>query len=91
MISSYKRSHRRTSAHVRPKKPSATARYTRSSTSHLQAGSDPFRPPETRDEIKRALGDRVTVVLVPEASHALFPEQPRAAADAIVAWVKSLP
>lgn len=53
----------------------------------LQAEHDPWRPPETRAGILNDLGaDRVTVVLVRDASHALIPEQPDAVVDAVVAW-----
>ena len=56
----------------------------------LQAELDPWRPPETRDQIRAEFGDRVTVALVPDASHALFPEQPDKVVEAILAWVKGL-
>lgn len=57
----------------------------------LQAADDPWRPDASRMEVKDVLGDKATVVVVPRASHALFPEQPAAAADAIVKWVATLP
>ena len=57
----------------------------------LQAESDPFKPPEKRNEMKDEFGDRVTVAIVPGASHALIPEQPKAVVDALVAWTRSLP
>ncbi|MET0669620.1 MAG: alpha/beta hydrolase [Xanthobacteraceae bacterium] len=57
----------------------------------LQAESDPFKPPEKRNEMKDEFGDRVTVAIVPGASHALIPEQPAAVVEALVAWVKTLP
>lgn len=57
----------------------------------LQGADDPWRPPATRDELKAVLGDKVTVRVVPNASHALIPEQPAAVADAIVDWVRALP
>lgn len=56
----------------------------------LQGRDDPWRPPATRDELKAVLGDKVTVRVVPNASHALIPEQPAAVADAIVDWVRQL-
>lgn len=52
---------------------------------------DPFKPRDRWDELKREFGDRVTVVTIPKASHALFPEQPVAVARAIEGWVKTLP
>lgn len=57
----------------------------------LQAEKDPFKPPEKRNEMKDEFGDRVTVVVIPNASHALIPEQPKAVVDALVAWARSLP
>ena len=56
----------------------------------LQAELDPWRPPETRSQIKDEFGDRVTVTLIPDASHALFPEQPERTVQAIVSWVRGL-
>jgi pimeloyl-ACP methyl ester carboxylesterase len=57
----------------------------------LQAEHDPFKPPQKRNEMKDEFGDRVTVTVIPDASHALIPEQPMAVVDALVAWIKSLP
>lgn len=57
----------------------------------LQAGSDPFKPASTRNEVKDEFGDRVTMVVIPGAGHALVPEAPAAVVDAIVKWEKSLP
>lgn len=58
----------------------------------LQAGDDVFRPASTRAELTDEFGaDRVTVVLVPGAGHALIPEVPHEVASAIVDWVRTLP
>jgi pimeloyl-ACP methyl ester carboxylesterase len=57
----------------------------------LQGADDPWRPRDTRDELKDVLGEKVTVQVIAQASHALFPEQPAAVADAVVAWVRTLP
>ncbi len=57
----------------------------------LQAGSDPFRPAESRQELKEEFGDRVTVVVIPDASHALPAEHPEKVADAIADWADTLP
>ena len=57
----------------------------------LQAGIDPFKPEETRNELKDEFGDRVTVAVIPNASHALLPEQPAAVVAAIAGWVRKLP
>ncbi|MGY8634281.1 alpha/beta hydrolase [Bradyrhizobium sp. 14AA] len=56
----------------------------------LQAEDDPFRPRGTANELKDELGDRVTVVVVPRASHALPVEQPAAVVRAIATWMKGL-
>jgi pimeloyl-ACP methyl ester carboxylesterase len=56
----------------------------------LQAGNDPFHPIERMNELKTELGDRVTVVVIANASHALLPEQPKAVVEAIVAWIRKL-
>lgn len=57
----------------------------------LQAADDPWRPAGSRQEVVDALGAKASVVVVPNASHALFPEQPRAVAEAIVQWIATLP
>ena len=44
-----------------------------------------------RNEVKDEFGDRVTMVVIPGAGHALVPEAPEAVVDAIVKWEKSLP
>lgn len=57
----------------------------------LQASEDPWRPPETRLELRDALGERVTVREIDHASHALPVEQPRKVAAAIIEWAIALP
>jgi pimeloyl-ACP methyl ester carboxylesterase len=57
----------------------------------LQAAQDPFKPETKRSEMKDEFGDRVTLVVIDNASHALIPEQPKAVVNALVAWVSSLP
>ena len=57
----------------------------------LIPANDPFKPSDKWDELKQSYGDRVTTVVIPDASHALFPEQPAAVAEAVIAWVKTLP
>lgn len=56
----------------------------------LQGEDDPWRPAATRNELKDVLGDKVTVRVIPRASHALIPEQPAAVVQAIVDWVRTL-
>jgi pimeloyl-ACP methyl ester carboxylesterase len=57
----------------------------------LQAGIDPFKPKGTENELKDEFPDRVTVAVIPNASHALLPEQPAAVVEAIAGWVRKLP
>jgi pimeloyl-ACP methyl ester carboxylesterase len=52
---------------------------------------DPFKPRDRWDELVKEFGSRVVVVTIPKSSHALFPEQPVAVAQAIAGWVKNLP
>src|SRR5262245_32813220 len=56
----------------------------------LQAELDPFKPASARNELKDEFGDRVTIMVIPNASHALLPEEPEAVTKAIAAWVKDL-
>ena len=57
----------------------------------LIPAEDPFKPRDKWGEMRQSYGDRVQTVVIPDASHALFPEQPKAVADAVIAWVKTLP
>ena len=55
----------------------------------LQAEFDPYRPRSTADELVKEFGpSRVSVVLIRNASHAVIVEDPRAVADAIVAFAR---
>ena len=54
----------------------------------LQAAQDPWRPLETRSELRDALGELVTVRVIEKASHALLVEQPRAVAEAVIEWAE---
>lgn len=56
----------------------------------LQAADDPWRPVGSRGEVIDVLGAKASVVVVPGASHALFPEQPEKVADSIVKWIAAL-
>jgi len=57
----------------------------------LQGAQDPWRPRETMDDFRRDLGaGRVTVVVLDDCSHAMFPEQPDAVVQAVLAWVRVL-
>jgi pimeloyl-ACP methyl ester carboxylesterase len=57
----------------------------------LQAEKDPFKPEAKRNEMKDEFGARVTVMVIPNASHALIPEQPKAVVEALTQWITSLP
>ncbi len=57
----------------------------------LQAEFDPYRPRATADELVKEFGaGRVTIVLVHGASHAVIVEDPRAVADAVIAFARKL-
>jgi pimeloyl-ACP methyl ester carboxylesterase len=43
------------------------------------------------NEMREEFGERVSVVVIPNASHALLPEQPDAVVDAILGWIGKLP
>ena len=57
----------------------------------LQAAQDPFKPESKRTEMKDEFGERVTIMVIPNASHALIPEQPKAVVEALTTWIKKLP
>ncbi len=55
----------------------------------INAAFDPFKPPPLRRELHDLVGDRVTTVLIDDASHALFPEQPEGVAAAVLTWANA--
>jgi pimeloyl-ACP methyl ester carboxylesterase len=57
----------------------------------LQGALDPFKPRSMMNEFRDEFGERASVVVIPNASHALIPEQPAAVVEAIVAWIGKLP
>jgi len=57
----------------------------------LQGDLDPFKPRSMMNEMREEFGERVSVVVVSNASHALIPEQPAAVVGAILAWAGKLP
>jgi pimeloyl-ACP methyl ester carboxylesterase len=57
----------------------------------VQAANDPFKPASMSNEMRDEFGERVTIAVIPDASHALIPEQPAAVVDAIVGWMRKLP
>jgi pimeloyl-ACP methyl ester carboxylesterase len=52
----------------------------------LQAANDPVAPRRFAGVLKSMVGDRVEIVVIPNASHALAPEQPQAMSDAIATF-----
>ena len=57
----------------------------------LQAEQDPFAPIATAQDLANELGaDRVKVMRIQEASHALIPEQPEAVSYAIIEFMQSM-
>ena len=57
----------------------------------LIPAGDPFKPREKWQELRDEFGPRVTTVVIDNASHALFPEQPQEVADAVIEWMRRLP
>ena len=51
---------------------------------------DPFNPPAQWSVLHDTVGDRVTTVMIDDASHALFPEQPGRFAEAVLQWISAL-
>lgn len=49
---------------------------------------DAFKPREYWGEMRSEFGERVTTTVVDGAGHALFPEQPEAAAESILSWAR---
>ena len=57
----------------------------------LQGEVDPWRPEATRNEIKDALGDRITVKVIPDASHVLrLLDEPEVVVKAITEWIATI-
>ena len=57
----------------------------------VQGEQDTVAPHANSLSLKNELGDRVSVVVIPNAGHALLPEQPEAVAQAIQQWIPTLP
>jgi len=57
---------------------------------YLKPDHDPLAHDEDAEEFKRALGDRVTIVTIANASHAAIAEQPDAIAAALIAYARTL-
>jgi pimeloyl-ACP methyl ester carboxylesterase len=56
----------------------------------VQPEHDVMIPPESSLRYREELGERVSIVLIPNAGHALLPEQPEAVALALLGYVKEL-
>ena len=57
---------------------------------YIQPSHDPLARVNEADEYRHALGDRVTVVVIPNAAHAVVIEQPQAVSDALIAYARKL-
>ncbi|WP_082816890.1 alpha/beta fold hydrolase [Anaerosporomusa subterranea] len=57
----------------------------------IRAMEDPMAPKERSYEMREMFGSRVTQVEIPNASHALIPEQPEAVSAVMVAYARMLP
>jgi pimeloyl-ACP methyl ester carboxylesterase len=54
----------------------------------VQPEHDVMTPPESASRYRDELGERVTIVRIPNAGHALLPEQPEAVARALLDYVQ---
>jgi pimeloyl-ACP methyl ester carboxylesterase len=53
--------------------------------------NDVCTPPESRNRYRDEFGEnRITLMTVPKAGHALLPEQPQAVAEALISYMRSL-
>jgi pimeloyl-ACP methyl ester carboxylesterase len=57
---------------------------------YIQPSHDPLAHVEDAEEYRRALGSRVTVVVIANAAHAVIVEQPDAVSDALIAYAQQL-
>jgi pimeloyl-ACP methyl ester carboxylesterase len=57
---------------------------------YIQPSHDPLAHVEDAEAYKKALGDRVTVVVIPNSAHAVIVEQPAAVSDALIAYARKL-
>jgi len=57
---------------------------------YIQPDHDPLARVEDAEQYKTALGDRVTVVVIPNSAHAVIVEQPTAVSDALIAHARKL-
>jgi pimeloyl-ACP methyl ester carboxylesterase len=57
---------------------------------YVQPSHDPLAHVEDAEEYRRALGSRVTVVVIPNSAHAVITEQPDAVSDALIEYARRL-
>jgi pimeloyl-ACP methyl ester carboxylesterase len=57
---------------------------------YVQPSHDPLAHVKDAEDYKKALGDRVTVVVIPNSAHAVITEQPAAVSDALIAYANKL-
>jgi pimeloyl-ACP methyl ester carboxylesterase len=57
---------------------------------YLQPDHDPLAHEEDAQEFKRSLGDRVTIMVIRDCSHAAVAEQPQAISDALIDYAAAL-
>jgi pimeloyl-ACP methyl ester carboxylesterase len=57
---------------------------------YIQPSHDPLAHVEDAEEYRRALGGRVTVVVIPNSAHAVITEQPDAVSDALIEYARRL-
>jgi pimeloyl-ACP methyl ester carboxylesterase len=57
---------------------------------YIQPSHDPLAHVEDAEEYRHALGDRVTVVVIPNSAHAVIVEQPAAVSAALIAYARTL-
>jgi pimeloyl-ACP methyl ester carboxylesterase len=57
---------------------------------YIQPSHDPLAHVADAEEYKKALGNRVTVVVIPNSAHAVITEQPDAVSDALIAYARKL-
>jgi pimeloyl-ACP methyl ester carboxylesterase len=57
---------------------------------YIQPSHDPLAHVEDAEEYQSALGDRVTVVVIPNSAHAVIVEQPEAVSNALIDYARSL-
>lgn len=55
----------------------------------IQGADDRVAPPANAEVLKAAHPDRVTVVTIPHAGHAMLPEQPDRIAEAVIGYLKA--